>query len=177
MLLLLFMQRNMVREGTAFLLDALAGDKPEEGPLQTKLLEINLVTNPQVRLSALICLAVLGWHCSWLPVPDTAGDQPGHKPTGAQCCYCATMFLSACFTDLLLGSGLCAMYLVTVSYQCPLLACQLGHKLTRVWDALLCSAMFCLHGWRLAVFCSHQTYSSSQDLCLPTVSLYRHHTR
>ena len=38
----------MVREGTAFLLDALAGDKPEEGPLQTKLLEINLVTNPQV---------------------------------------------------------------------------------------------------------------------------------
>lgn len=44
----LFLQRNMVREGTAFLLDALAGDKPEEGPLQTKLLEINLVTNPQV---------------------------------------------------------------------------------------------------------------------------------
>ncbi len=43
-----FVQRNMVREGTAFLLDALAGDKPEEGPLQTKLLEINLVTNPQV---------------------------------------------------------------------------------------------------------------------------------
>jgi clathrin heavy chain len=40
----------MVREGTAFLLDALAGDKPEEGPLQTKLLEINLVTNPQVSL-------------------------------------------------------------------------------------------------------------------------------
>lgn len=42
------LQRNMVREGTAFLLDALAADKPEEGPLQTKLLEINLVTNPQV---------------------------------------------------------------------------------------------------------------------------------
>ncbi len=37
-----------MREGTAFLLDALSGDKPEEGPLQTKLLEINLVTNPQV---------------------------------------------------------------------------------------------------------------------------------
>lgn len=72
----------MVREGTAFLLDALAGDKPEEGPLQTKLLEINLVTNPQVRLSALICLAVLGRHCSWLPVRHTAGDQPGHQPTG-----------------------------------------------------------------------------------------------
>lgn len=44
----LFLQRNMVREGTVFLLDALAGDKPEEAALQTKLLEINLVTNPQV---------------------------------------------------------------------------------------------------------------------------------
>jgi len=38
----------MVREGTVFLLDALAGDKAEEAALQTKLLEINLVTNPQV---------------------------------------------------------------------------------------------------------------------------------
>ena len=44
----LFLQRNMVREATAFLLDALADDKPEQGALQTKLLEINLVTNPQV---------------------------------------------------------------------------------------------------------------------------------
>eukprot|EP00775_Hariotina_reticulata_P002628 gene2628-2929_t len=41
----LFLQRNMVREGTAFLLEALQGDKPEEGPLQTKLLEINLVAD------------------------------------------------------------------------------------------------------------------------------------
>jgi clathrin heavy chain len=44
----LFLQRNMVREATAFLLDALANDKPEQGILQTKLLEINLITNPQV---------------------------------------------------------------------------------------------------------------------------------
>jgi clathrin heavy chain len=44
----LFLQRNMVREATAFLLEALAGDKADEGPLQTKLLEINLITNPQV---------------------------------------------------------------------------------------------------------------------------------
>lgn len=51
----LSLQRNMVREGTAFLLDALAGDKPEEGPLQTKLLEINLVTNPQVRGCSWLC--------------------------------------------------------------------------------------------------------------------------
>lgn len=38
-----------------FLLDALAGDKPEEAALQTKLLEINLVTNPQV------CACVRSW--------------------------------------------------------------------------------------------------------------------
>ncbi len=44
----LFLQRNMVREATAFLLDALAPDLPQHAALQTKLLEINLVTNPQV---------------------------------------------------------------------------------------------------------------------------------
>jgi clathrin heavy chain len=44
----LFLQRNAVREATAFLLDALQDDKPEHAMLQTKLLEINLVTNPQV---------------------------------------------------------------------------------------------------------------------------------
>mmetsp|Transcript_17485 Transcript_17485/g.52457 ORF Transcript_17485/g.52457 Transcript_17485/m.52457 type:complete len:1706 (-) Transcript_17485:516-5633(-) len=44
----LFLQRNAVREATAFLLDALQEDKPEHAMLQTKLLEINLVTNPQV---------------------------------------------------------------------------------------------------------------------------------
>ncbi len=44
----LFLQRNMVREATAFLLEALAGDKPEQAALQSKLMEINLVTNPQV---------------------------------------------------------------------------------------------------------------------------------
>ena len=42
-------QRNMVREATAFLLEALAGDRPDQAALQTKLLEINLITNPQVR--------------------------------------------------------------------------------------------------------------------------------
>lgn len=47
----LFLQRNMVREATAFLLDALASDKPEQAALQTKLLEINLITNPQVHLA------------------------------------------------------------------------------------------------------------------------------
>ena len=44
----LFLQRNLVKEATAFLLEALSGDDPAQGALQTKLLEINLVTNPQV---------------------------------------------------------------------------------------------------------------------------------
>lgn len=44
----LFLQRNMVKEATAFLLDVLQDDNPAHGALQTKLLEINLVTNPQV---------------------------------------------------------------------------------------------------------------------------------
>jgi clathrin heavy chain len=45
----LFLQRNMVREATAFLLDYLSpADRPEDAALQTKLLEVNLVTNPQV---------------------------------------------------------------------------------------------------------------------------------
>jgi clathrin heavy chain len=38
----------MVREATAFLLDALSPDLPQHAVLQTKLLEINLITNPQV---------------------------------------------------------------------------------------------------------------------------------
>ena len=44
----LFLQRNMVREATSYLLEALAGDRPEHAALQSKLLEINLVTNPAV---------------------------------------------------------------------------------------------------------------------------------
>lgn len=44
----LFLQRNMVKEATAFLLDALQDDDPKNAALQTKLIEINLLTNPQV---------------------------------------------------------------------------------------------------------------------------------
>ncbi len=40
----------MIREATAFLLEALAGDRPEQAALQSKLLEINLVTNPPVSI-------------------------------------------------------------------------------------------------------------------------------
>ena len=38
----IFMAANRIQETTAFLLEALKGNKPEEGYLQTKLLEINL---------------------------------------------------------------------------------------------------------------------------------------
>jgi len=44
----LFMSRNLVQETTSFLLDVLKNNKPEEGDLQTKLLEINLKMAPQV---------------------------------------------------------------------------------------------------------------------------------
>ncbi|PRW61204.1 clathrin heavy chain [Chlorella sorokiniana] len=44
----LFLQRNMVREATAFLLDVLQDNDAKHAVLQTKLLEINLITNPQV---------------------------------------------------------------------------------------------------------------------------------
>ncbi|KAL5974984.1 hypothetical protein ACLOJK_031660 [Asimina triloba] len=44
----LFLQRNMIREATAFLLDVLKPNLPEHAYLQTKVLEINLVTFPNV---------------------------------------------------------------------------------------------------------------------------------
>ncbi|GAV85375.1 Clathrin domain-containing protein/Clathrin_H_link domain-containing protein, partial [Cephalotus follicularis] len=44
----LFLQRNLIREATAFLLDILKPNLPEHSFLQTKVLEINLVTFPNV---------------------------------------------------------------------------------------------------------------------------------
>lgn len=44
----LFFLQNLIQQGTAFLLDALKGDVPSEGHLQTRLLEINLLNAPQV---------------------------------------------------------------------------------------------------------------------------------
>ncbi|XP_003369291.1 putative clathrin heavy chain 1 [Trichinella spiralis] len=43
-----FLEVNLVPQCTAFLLDALKNDRPSEGPLQTRVLEINLLTNPAV---------------------------------------------------------------------------------------------------------------------------------
>ena len=43
-----FTEMNLVQQCTSFLLDALKGNKPEEGDLQTRLLEMNLMSAPQV---------------------------------------------------------------------------------------------------------------------------------
>ena len=47
----IFMEQNMVQQCTAFLLDALKNNRPSEGPLQTRLLEMNLMAAPQVSQS------------------------------------------------------------------------------------------------------------------------------
>ncbi|KAK0624744.1 hypothetical protein B0T17DRAFT_577343 [Bombardia bombarda] len=44
----IFQSQGMVQQATAFLLDALKDNKPEQGALQTRLLEMNLVNAPQV---------------------------------------------------------------------------------------------------------------------------------
>lgn len=44
----IFMSQNMLQQATSFLLDALKENKPEQGGLQTRLLEMNLVNAPQV---------------------------------------------------------------------------------------------------------------------------------
>lgn len=42
------MSQNMIQQATSFLLDALKDNIPEQGALQTRLLEMNLVNAPQV---------------------------------------------------------------------------------------------------------------------------------
>lgn len=42
------MQNNRIQECTAFLLEALKGNRPEEGHLQTKLFEMNIMAAPNV---------------------------------------------------------------------------------------------------------------------------------
>ena len=43
-----FLENGRVQETTAFLLEALKGNRTEEGHLQTKLFEINLMSAPNV---------------------------------------------------------------------------------------------------------------------------------
>ena len=44
----IFLETNMIQQCTSFLLDALKNNRPSEGHLQTRLLEMNLRTAPQV---------------------------------------------------------------------------------------------------------------------------------
>lgn len=44
----IYISMNAIPQATSFLLDALKGDRPEQAALQTKLLEINLTSAPQV---------------------------------------------------------------------------------------------------------------------------------
>jgi hypothetical protein len=44
----IFMSQNMIQPATSFLLDALKENKQEQGHLQTRLLEMNLIHAPQV---------------------------------------------------------------------------------------------------------------------------------
>lgn len=44
----ILMEQNMISQCTAFLLEALKNNRPSEGPLQTRLLEMNLISAPQV---------------------------------------------------------------------------------------------------------------------------------
>ncbi|KAK0731049.1 hypothetical protein B0H67DRAFT_57958 [Lasiosphaeris hirsuta] len=44
----IFQSQGMIQQATAFLLDALKDNKPEQGHLQTRLLEMNLLNAPQV---------------------------------------------------------------------------------------------------------------------------------
>ena len=54
-----FMEMNMVQQCTSFLLDALKNNRPAEAGLQTRLLEMNLMTAPQVRHTSLPTLRYL----------------------------------------------------------------------------------------------------------------------
>ncbi|KAK5124007.1 hypothetical protein LTR85_002204 [Meristemomyces frigidus] len=44
----IFQSQGMIQQATAFLLDVLSANKPEQGHLQTRLLEVNLLNAPQV---------------------------------------------------------------------------------------------------------------------------------
>jgi clathrin heavy chain len=104
----IFMAQNMIQQATSFLLDALKDNKPEQGPLQTRLLEMNLVNAPQVadailgnemfthydrpRIANLcekaglmqrVSWRALCWHHSLQPGPRALR---GHQRHQAMCC-------------------------------------------------------------------------------------------
>lgn len=48
------MEGNLIQQCTSFLLDALKNNRPAEGHLQTRLLEMNLIHAPQVNIQAAV---------------------------------------------------------------------------------------------------------------------------
>mgnify|MGYP001954049560 CR=1 FL=1 len=44
----IFLEQNLIQQCTAFLLDALKNNREDQGHLQTRLLEMNLMQAPQV---------------------------------------------------------------------------------------------------------------------------------
>ncbi len=51
-----FLEQNLIEECTAFLLDVLKNNRNDQGHLQTRLLEINLIQAPQVKIIISIIL-------------------------------------------------------------------------------------------------------------------------
>ena len=47
-----FLEQNLIQQCTAFLLDALKHNREDQGHLQTRLLEMNLMQAPQVNISS-----------------------------------------------------------------------------------------------------------------------------
>ncbi len=45
-----FLEQNLIQQCTAFLLDALKNNREDQGHLQTRLLEMNLMQAPQVKI-------------------------------------------------------------------------------------------------------------------------------
>ena len=56
-----FMSQNLVQQTTSFLLDALKENKPEDGPSQTRLLEMNLLHVPQAADAILVDRMLTHW--------------------------------------------------------------------------------------------------------------------
>lgn len=50
------MEGNLIQQCTSFLLDALKNNRPAEGHLQTRLLEMNLIHAPQVNTRMFTCI-------------------------------------------------------------------------------------------------------------------------
>ena len=73
-----FMESNLVQQCTSFLLDALKNNRPSEGHLQTRLLEMNLLSAPQVwsTLSAFFWIVML----IWISILDMLGTKILERP-------------------------------------------------------------------------------------------------